>query len=302
MSWYVSIGGQTYGPAETEGLREWHLAGSFQPTDFAWDEASQGWIEAGRIPALAAVFAAIPTPTGAIQDGEDPPQGPLLMPDASSARDAFCTNHPDTASESVCPRCRRSYCGACMAVVDGLSLCIDCDAEQKSEATRGRKRQIVTWGAPVLVVAGMLGAYTFLVPGPAEQPEEPAVVALERGAAPRLGPEDLSPEERETIEADLRALAAAFAAWKTETPAAAGRLVREAPDEWIQALADAGHLPAPIAPPREDLLYRLGKDGGRFELWTAGTTGRAFVVLADDQLEFLPRNAGDGDTSPGGPS
>ncbi len=290
MPWYVSIGGQTYGPAEPESLREWRLAGTLAATDFVWDEASQTWVEAGRVPALSGIFADLPAPTIGIQEIDELPRSAALLPESQKTMESFCANHADDPAVAVCPRCQRSVCSRCMAPVDGLSICVDCDAEQKSDLTKSRKRLVLTWSAPAVLIVGMLSVYTVLAPAPAEQPDEPVVVALEKGEAPRLSPEDLSPEEKQKVEADLRALAAAFAAWKTETPAGAGRMAREPSDSWIGDLAAAAVLPEPLSPPRGDLLYRLGDDGKQVELWTTGSLGRAFVVLKGDSITFIPRS------------
>lgn len=202
MAYIVNIGGQSFGPAELDELREWHRAGAFSPADFVWDDHQQTWIEAGSFAATAPIFLRAPVPARQVDETELPP--PEIRERPSEITVKHCYNHELEKATEACPKCRRSFCMKCMMPsASGLMLCINCVADDKGAATRGGKRTSLMVGAVVLVFVILIAAFSLFGNETVEQPLVPERIELKRSA--RRVPE---PVIEDLIAGDTTALGA----------------------------------------------------------------------------------------------
>ncbi len=58
MTYTISVGGKTYGPATLEQLQELVNRGRLAADDFVWDKEAGQWMTLGSFPATAGLFAA----------------------------------------------------------------------------------------------------------------------------------------------------------------------------------------------------------------------------------------------------
>jgi hypothetical protein len=298
-SFYVSIQGQSYGPADAEELRKWHLAGSFNESDFVWNEAKNEWVAAASVAELAEVFRVEKTPGIGVDDAEELPRAERTEPTEPEKRpqEELCVNHDTVTASAICPKCRKHYCADCLVEIEGLSICNNCVGSEKGEATRSWKRSALIVGAVVLFIGAMIGSYLFLGPTPVEQTPEPVRQDIELGdRPPPFVSEDLKPAERAKVEADLQALVAArLAAAGTvhpeddDTGAGESSTMPLDGDDWIAALVAAGHLAETPKPPREGLAYRPADEPPAVEVWTLGQNSRCFMVAREDTIVLIPR-------------
>lgn len=298
MPYFVSIKGQSFGPAEIDDLRLWHRAGSFSPSDFVWDDATQTWIEAIQVPALSTVFLLPPTPTAGVEDVEELPRSESIAVAAEAIdREPHCDNHEMEASTGVCPRCRRSLCDRCLVSVDGLRVCVDCIGEQKGAATSGWKRTAVLAGGLLSIPACLLAVYLFASSTAAPQSETPERVTIKLGEPPPpIATEFLVPAEREKAEAAMKlifeAIAAAPAAVISSNVDYSRITIVDSPTllaDPLTALVAAGRLATRPEPPRPGLEFRIALNGKDVELWTTGSTPRGFLVYDQDGLKDVPK-------------
>ncbi|MEK8023247.1 MAG: GYF domain-containing protein [Candidatus Hydrogenedentota bacterium] len=185
MPYYVSIGGQNYGPAEPDELQKWHKAGSFNPTDFVWNEDANEWTEAARFAPLAHHFDTAAAPAVGIEEIDElPREQSALQPAAGPETESWCANHETNRATAVCPHCRKSFCAQCMVSTGGISVCIDCVSSEKGSATKSPKRTVLLIGAVIVLIGIAVGSYLFFAPKPIEQPATPELIELKRGDAP----------------------------------------------------------------------------------------------------------------------
>lgn len=299
-SYYVSIQGQSYGPTDAEELRKWHLAGTFNATDFVWIEAKNEWVAAASIAELAEVFRVEKAPGIGVDDTEELPRTERTetTEPEKKPQEELCVNHETAVADAVCPKCRKNYCADCLIEIEGLKICNNCVGSERGEATRSWKRTALIVVAVLLIPSAMIGSYLFMAPTPAEQAPEPARAQIELGdRPPPFASEHLRPAERAKIETDLQALVAARLAAMNAGLAAAGdtpaveteAAAIEEGDDWIAALVAAGHLAEAPQPPREGLAYRPAAEPPAVELWSLGQNGRRFMVAQEDTIILIPR-------------
>ncbi len=288
-SYYVSVNGQSYGPATADELRQWSLAGSFSPSDFVWLADRNEWASAASVPELAVVFTAAAAPGAGVEDVEELPAAERAqVPEAEKEKESFCANHELSPAAFVCPRCRQSYCDACRIIVDGQAICENCVSEEKGQAAGPRKRNLIFAGAGLLIAGAMVGAYAVFGPRPVEQAPTPPKVDLNRGdTAPAFATESLKPAERAKVEADMRFLVAARKVALADT--AATDTASMAGEGWVQYLFDYGYLDTHVQPPREGLVYRPAPVPPGVDLWTTGDGARAFLHVDEETAALIPR-------------
>jgi hypothetical protein len=290
MPYYVSIQGQTFGPAEAGDLKQWHRAGAFGPSDFIWDDAANTWIEAAKIPELEAIFRLPPSPTTGVEDIEELPRPEVaraaIEATAEPEATAYCANHEMDASTGICPRCQRALCDRCFVTVDGLKVCVDCVGEQKGSASAGWKRTATLVCALGSIPLIMLGAYIFFASTPAVQSELPEKIPVTLGEPPPpVATEFLTPAERQQAEEAMKAIFEA-------ATAGAGAATGETDASGGGGAQPPSAAPAPAnmaAPPREGLEFRVGEDGRSVELRTTGEDGRAFLIYDSAGLKDVPK-------------
>jgi hypothetical protein len=292
MPYYVSIQGQTYGPAEADELKQWHRAGTFGPSDFVWDDASNSWIEAARVPGLETVFQLPPTPATGVEDIEELPRPEAARSTIDAAAEpeatAYCANHEMDASTGICPRCQRALCDRCLLSVDGLRVCVDCVGEQKGAASAGWKRTAVLVAAFGSIPVIMLGAYIFFASTPAPQSDTPEKIDLALGDAPAIVSEFLTPAERQKAEDAMKTIFQALGGSGDAAPNAGSDTTAGAAHS-LEALVASGRLAALPAPPRDGFEFRIAEDGKAVTLWSAGESGRALLSYDRDGLKDLPK-------------
>lgn len=188
MPYYVSIGGQSYGPAEPDELLRWHKAGSFSPSDFVWDESLNEWVDAARFAPLAHLFEDAPGPVIGIEEIDELPREIRAEAKTESGPDAesWCSNHETARAAAVCPRCQKAFCSECMVSTGGIPICIDCVSSEKSAATRSPKRTAMVAGSVLVILTAAIGAFLFLGPKAPPQPATLEHIAIQRGEAPAL--------------------------------------------------------------------------------------------------------------------
>lgn len=278
MTFYVSIRGQSYGPASVEELEQWYKGGSFGPADFVWDEARNEWIEAIRSPAVKGIFKDLPRPAAGLEDLDElaPVERESQQePEKVTAR--RCVNHEEKVSEVVCPKCSRPFCRACVGVLDGVDVCLDCIGQEKGASIAGWKSYL-PWAGGILAIGGLvLGSTLFFSAKPPEQPVEPPRIALKLGDAPKLSEDGLTFDQREKMKRALAEIQDAIV------------LAREAGDtipaeNWVDHLVSGNFLPEAPAPV-EGYEFRLPATAGLAELWTRDSAPRRVLVAQEKPPE-----------------
>ena len=297
-AYYVSLQGRSYGPADAEELRKWHLAGSFNETDFVWSDVKNEWVAAASVAELAEVFRVEKTPGIGVGDADELPRAERTesAEPEKKPREDHCVNHEMAVADAVCPKCRKLYCADCLVEIEGLKICNNCVGSEKGEATRNWKRTALLVGAAFLLIGTMIGSYLFFGATPVEQAPAPVRRDIELGERPPpFVSEDLKPAERAQVETDLKALVAARLAAAGASVATGGEtapteiVITPTEEDWIVQLVAAGHLAEAPKPPREGLAYRPAAVPPAVELWTLGRNSRRFMIACEDTIVLIPR-------------
>lgn len=82
ISLMMFVGGQQYGPYNTEMCRKMVQGGQLTPQTMVWMEGMPAWAAAGQVPAIAFLFAPPPPPAGMPPVPPVPPVPPTGMPPA----------------------------------------------------------------------------------------------------------------------------------------------------------------------------------------------------------------------------
>ena len=128
-TWQVDVGGQIY-QTNFEEMAAWIYDGSLLPQDLV-KRGNLRWIEARKIPSLAAIFAAR-------EQGLPMPAVPAVAPAAAvsfgaaapaiqAAPTDFCVIHAPTPAEYQCDVCANFYCAGCLSG-GGATQCPMCGA------------------------------------------------------------------------------------------------------------------------------------------------------------------------------
>ena len=285
-TYYVSINGTTYGPSNYETLEEWYKGGSLLPTDFVWSEEENSWKPIREIPELAKIFLSAPSNIN-VEDASEIPTVESKETKKSNVIEEiiFCDNHDSIPSTFVCSQCKRSLCDKCKDN-EIQEICIDCSSINKDKSTGTKKRNIIIVVAVFFIIALTFATYIFFGPKVVEQPTAPPKIEIKLGVAPRLDLEGLTPEEYSKAESDLLSLHNACKKALADTT-----FVLANGSEWIQQLTEKGFLPAPVAPPRTDLIYRLGASPPEIELWLMSEKDSHCIFIAQSDTVISAKKA-----------
>lgn len=183
--YYVSINGESFGPASKDELENWHKAGSFNPHDFVWDESAEQWITAAQFASISDIFNQPAPPASGLGDIDElDASAAIKESEPAPPGETKCPYHEDTAADFVCPVCGKAYCHDCVGVLDGLELCFDCMNKERAQQGNPWRKRLTAAGAVFGIVLVVI--LTFLIFGdqPPAQSETPPKIPIDYGPVP----------------------------------------------------------------------------------------------------------------------